>query len=83
MSIESAKAFLERCKNDDEWRDKLKAAKDQDARIEMVKAEGFDFTPAELESVTEELSDGELSELDLMGVSGGGFCILGGCGFPG
>ncbi len=66
MSIESAKKFKERLRNDKEWQEKVTAAKDKDARLEMVKAEGFDFTLAELDSVS-----GILDDKDLEDVSGG------------
>ncbi len=44
MPIESAKAYLERLKNDEEFREKVAACKDKESRAELVKAEGFDFT---------------------------------------
>ena len=60
MSIESAKAFLERMKTDDEFRERMKEAADKEARMAIVKAEGFDFTMEEIATLKEELSDIEL-----------------------
>lgn len=70
MSVISAKAFIEKAKNDEEFKNKLSALKDGKARMEFVKAAGFDFTTEELTKVKEEqgLSDEELDN------------VAGGCG---
>ena len=65
MSIESAKAYIERVKTDEEFRDRVKSAEDKEARLALVKAEGFDFSVEDLSVVT-----GELSEEELDGVAG-------------
>ena len=68
MSIESAKAFLERVKNDE---DLIKKLSDNnlsgEERLNIAKAEGFEFTKDEILKVREELSDDELEK-----VAGGG-----------
>ncbi len=61
MSIESAKAFVEKVKNDEEFRIKLGAAENKDERQAMAKAAGFDFTEEEWHIVTSQLSEEELS----------------------
>ena len=66
MSIESAKAFLERIKNDEDWRNKLQAAENKEERLAMAKAEGFDFTEEEFQDVRSQLSDEEMH-----GIAGG------------
>ncbi|MFC1679473.1 Nif11-like leader peptide family natural product precursor [Elusimicrobiota bacterium] len=66
MSVESARAFLEKMKSDKAFAQKFAACKDDQARIALVKAEGFEFTGEEIEGAF-----GELSEEDLAGVSGG------------
>ena len=66
MSIESAKAFVEKLKNDEDWRNKLNAAENKEERLAMAKAEGFDFTEEEFQDVRSELGDEELD-----GVAGG------------
>ncbi len=63
MSIESAKAYIERLKTDEEFRERVKAAKDSEARIALVKAEGFDFSAEDISAVKGELSDDELDGL--------------------
>jgi predicted ribosomally synthesized peptide with nif11-like leader len=60
MSIDSARAFLERVKTDEAWREALSAADSKDERLAMARAEGFDFTKEELKMVKYELSDEDL-----------------------
>ena len=69
MSMESAKAFVEKVKSDDEFSKRVARAASREERAEIAKAEGFDFTPEELKSVTEELS---VEELEM--VAGGNWC---------
>lgn len=70
MSTVSAKAFVEKVKNDEDFKNKLAAMKDASARVEFVKKSGFDFTKEELAKVKEEqgLTDEELDS------------VAGGCG---
>ncbi|MDD2582924.1 MAG: Nif11-like leader peptide family natural product precursor [Desulfuromonadaceae bacterium] len=68
MSIESAQAFLERMKTDEEFAKNVTECKDSEARRSYVKEAGFDFTPEEALELRGELSDGQL---DLIG---GGVC---------
>lgn len=70
MSVVSAKAFIEKVKNDEDFKKKLGSLKDAQARVEFVKAAGFDFTKEELAKVKEEegLTDEELDN------------VAGGCG---
>jgi predicted ribosomally synthesized peptide with nif11-like leader len=67
MSIESAKAFMERLKTDEEFNNRVGAAKDQEARMALVKAEGFDFSAEDIKVLKDEMTDEELSN-----VNGGG-----------
>ena len=71
MSIESAKAFIDRMKKDEAFAKKVMAIQDAEARMELVKAEGFDFTATELEPLHGELSD---DELDM--VAGGSYSLI-------
>jgi len=57
MSIESAKAYIERVKTDKEFRKRVKAAADQEARKASVKAEKFDFTAKSIRAAKTELSE--------------------------
>lgn len=73
MSIESAKAYLNRLKTDENFAKKVKGYEDKTARKDFVAKEGYSFTKEELEAVSSELSDGELDA-----VAGGG-CVLDFC----
>ncbi len=67
MSIESAKAFVERMNTDDDFRKELDEKSSGEDRMQFVKANGFDFSKEEFEQVKSELSEGELEK-----VPGGG-----------
>ena len=67
MSIESAKAFLERVENDEDFRKELVDRTSAEERIKFVKLEGFDFTKEEIDSLKQALSDEQLEA-----VAGGG-----------
>jgi predicted ribosomally synthesized peptide with nif11-like leader len=67
MSIESAQAFLERMKTDEEFAKKISECKDVESHIALVNEEGFDFTKEEVLG----LLQSELTDEELEGVSGG------------
>ena len=69
MSIESAKAFLERVENDEDFRKELVDRTSAEERMKFAKAQGFDFTKEEIDSLKYELSDE-----DLDAVAGGSWC---------
>ena len=70
MSIESAKAFVERMKTDKEFAKKILACKDWETALPLITKEGFDFTHDEIKlSENAELSDEEIGQ-----VSGGFLC---------
>ncbi|MEQ8192203.1 MAG: Nif11-like leader peptide family natural product precursor [Candidatus Eremiobacterota bacterium] len=71
MSMESAKAFMERMKTDEDFRNKVNECKDQEARKALVISEGYNFTKDDIELMKAELSDDVLSE-----VSGGALCPI-------
>ncbi len=60
MSIESAKAFLERVKNDEDFRKELEGQASVEERMKFAKAQGFDFTKDEIRQVHDSLTDEEL-----------------------
>ena len=60
MSKESAKAFIEKIKSEEEFAKRVTGAASREERAEIAKSEGFDFTPEELKAVTGELSVEEL-----------------------
>ncbi len=68
MSIESAKAFLERVKNDEDFRKESEGHASVEERMKFAKAQGFDFTKDEIREVRESLSEDELDA-----VAAGGF----------
>ena len=51
MSIESAKAYIDRILIDEEFKNRVNEAVTAEARNVVVKSEGFDFTKEEIESV--------------------------------
>ena len=69
MSKESAQLFFERFKEDETFRRSLENAPDDNARREIRKREGFDFTREEIQQVMDEPL--ELSNGDLEAVAGG------------
>ena len=69
MSVENAKAFLERVINDDDFRKSVGEIATAEERMEFVKGAGFDFTKEEIKSVQDELSDDDLGKV------AGGRCI--------
>jgi predicted ribosomally synthesized peptide with nif11-like leader len=76
MSVESAKAFMERMKKDADFAKDVAACKDSKARLDFAKAQGFDFTPKDIRGVC-----GEISEDDLAKVAGG-YCLDAPCLHP-
>ena len=67
MSEEQLKAFLEAVKADAGLQEKLKAAKNVDAVVEIAKAAGFAISADEIQK-----SQAEISEEELESVAGGG-----------
>ena len=63
MSVESAKAYIERIKTDEEFAKKVIECKDSDARMAVVKGAGFEFTVEDVKHVQEELSDDQLDKV--------------------
>ena len=72
MPEEQLKAFLEAVKADAGLQEKLKAAKDADAVVEIAKAAGFVISAEDYK-----IAEAEISEEELEGVHGGQ-----GCGVP-
>ena len=66
MSIESARLYIERLKNDQEFAQKVTACIDAEERMRFAREAGFDFTASELKMAGQELSDNDLDS-----VSGG------------
>lgn len=76
MSVESAKAFIAKVKDDSNLRASYEAAEDEDGRKAVREAAGFDFSVDDFRNAASELGLNELSDEDLDSASGGdGFCI--------
>ncbi len=67
MSIESAKAFMERVVNDADFRKKVGEIVTAEERMAFATAAGFDFTKEELETVRTKL---QMTDEELERVSG-------------
>jgi predicted ribosomally synthesized peptide with nif11-like leader len=57
MSLDQAQAFVQRMKSDEEFAAKVAAVADVAARMELINAEGFDCTAAEIKAASRELAD--------------------------
>ena len=66
MSKEAAQAFIERMKSDADFRAKVMAEEDVEARLALIGAEGFDCSAEEIGALQ------ELTEAELGGAVGGG-----------
>lgn len=62
MSIESAKAFLNKIQEDDAFKKKISSLENKEERIDFIRKEGFDFTEEEFNQVRKELSPEALDE---------------------
>ena len=60
MSVDQARAFIEKMKSDEEFRDRIMAIEAVDARLAAASDAGFEFTEAEINEVKSELNDDEL-----------------------
>ena len=60
MSEEPLKSFLEKVQGDTSLQDKLKAATNADAVVEIAKASGFVISADDLKKAQAEVSDAEL-----------------------
>jgi predicted ribosomally synthesized peptide with nif11-like leader len=84
VSIESAKAFLERVENDEDFRKELEGKTSVEERIKFAKTQGFDFTKDEIRELTDSLSDEQLDAVAAGGWNEVGCVATGvlGLGFP-
>lgn len=63
MSMESAKAFIERMKTDEDFAKKIMAENNNDDRMALASREGFIFTKDEIGENSQQLSDTELDNI--------------------
>ncbi len=71
MSVQSAKDFVAKVKEDKSLADSLGSAADDDARRKIAADAGFDFTRAEMKEALSEGNSKQLSDADLDTVAGG------------
>ena len=60
MSLDQARAFIEKMKSDEAFRDRIVAIEGIDARLAAARDAGFQVTEAEVKEVQSELTDDEL-----------------------
>ncbi len=63
MSREKAKEFMQRIKEDEEFRNRVQKAEGNEAQQAVVRAEGFDFTEDEYRTVYKNMSKDDLDEI--------------------
>ena len=66
MSIESAKAFVEKMRRDAAFKKQILAAESATKRQELIKSAGFDFERMHLDSLVSELTPEERDALMLL-----------------
>ena len=71
MSVEQAKAFIEKLDSDKTFLSQVAGAGSDEARLELAKAAGFEFTAEELAGAIGESGGEELSDDELEAVAGG------------
>jgi predicted ribosomally synthesized peptide with nif11-like leader len=74
MSIQSAKDFVQKIETDQALKERLEAAADHEARLQIIQAAGFDFTLEEFKQAVAELAAAagqELSPEELKDIAAG------------
>jgi predicted ribosomally synthesized peptide with nif11-like leader len=71
MSVDQAKAFIEKLGSDESLLNQVNSAENNADRMQLAKDAGFNFSTDEFNSVIDQLSGEELSEDDLDSVAGG------------
>ena len=71
MSLDQARAFIEKMKSDEAFRERIMAMEDVTERFNLIKSEGFDCNEEEVKEVAEELSDEDLDAATGGGAWGG------------
>lgn len=62
MSIESAREFLRKVKEDEVFKNKIASCNSKDERVDFIKKQGFDFTEEEFSQVCKELTPEALDQ---------------------
>jgi predicted ribosomally synthesized peptide with nif11-like leader len=75
MSVQSVKDFLQKMEADPNLRKKLEAAADHEARLQIIRADGFGFTVEEFKQAVAELAAAagqKLTPEELQEIAAGG-----------
>jgi predicted ribosomally synthesized peptide with nif11-like leader len=72
MTVEQARAFIEKLNSDENLLKQVNDAANNAARLELAKSAGFNFSADEMNSVISKLASEELTEDELDAVAGGG-----------
>ena len=71
MSVESVNAFIEKLNSDESFLNQIAGAGSDEARLQLAKEAGFEFSTEELTDVIDHFASEELSEEELEAVAGG------------
>ena len=66
MSVESARAFVEKMRSDLQFKNQILAAESAAKRQEIIKSAGFDFERMHLDALVSELTPDERNALMLL-----------------
>ncbi len=76
MSVENVKAFIEKLNSDETFRNRITEASDDEARLNIARDAGYEFTVEEFNQSVVAQQDEELSEDQLEAVAGGAMQIF-------
>ena len=76
MSVEQAKAFIEKLDSDAAFRNRVVTADDNEARLNIAREAGYDFSMEELQQSVPAQVEEELSEDELEALAGGAMQIF-------
>jgi len=72
MSAQQANGFIARVQNDEDFAERIAALREDPAAVQaLIAAEGFDATPDEIRDAFLEAYGSELTEEQLVAISGG------------
>ena len=62
MSLNQARAYIEKMQSDETFRNRVMAIEDVAERFKLIKSEGFDCSETDIQEVTGELNDKDLDK---------------------
>lgn len=78
MSIESARKFYEKFREDENFRARIESCNDKELRLSIIREAGFDFNEYEIKQVMEEPQELDLDDLEAVAGGVGGDSSTGG-----